>query len=267
MWGHKPRVTMLTFAPTLDTEQARLALDYYGIAYRERDHLVPWAMLMTRGHGGTGKVPLVYGRGVAASGPREIAAHYDSPLPEELKLVPTEAAAAAQFEADWALTNGTMSGGTAIFAYYHLLPERRLMAPIFAAPTSWPERLTMPLFYPLMRKMIAAQLKLSPEAAEAARGKILSSFDETDRRVADGRLYLNGDERMTLADIALAAAAAPLLLPKGFGTVLPTADQSPPELAQLMRSLAARPTARFVQRLYSEGVPKARARREAGAGG
>jgi glutathione S-transferase len=259
------KVTMLTFAPTLDTEQARLMLDYYGVDYREKDHLVPWAMLLTQLHGGNGKVPLVYGKGVAASGPMEIATHYDTSLPEPLKLVPTETAAATQFAADWALTNGTMSAGTAIYAYYYLLPEKKLMAPIFAAPTPWLQRVTMPLFYPLMRKMIAAQLKLSPERAEEARGRILASFDETDRRVADGRLYLNGDERMTLADIALAAAAAPLLLPKGFGTVLPTVEQSPAPMAELMRSLAQRPTARFVQRLYTEGFEKARARREAGA--
>ena len=62
-----PKVTMLTFAPTLDTEQARLMLDYYGVQYREKDHLVPWAMLLTQLHGGNGKVPLVYGKGVAAS--------------------------------------------------------------------------------------------------------------------------------------------------------------------------------------------------------
>ncbi len=147
--------------------------------------------------------------------------------PPEFRLIPAEQPLAGQVEADWQLYNGTMSAGTAIFAYYHLLPERKLMAPVFAAPTSWWERLIMPVFYPLMRKMIAAKLKLSPEAAEVAYGQILSSFAETDARVADGRLYLNGD-RMTLGDIALAAAAAPLILPQGYDTPMPTLEQMPP---------------------------------------
>jgi glutathione S-transferase len=256
----RPPVTMLTFAPTLDSEQVRMLLHYYRVPYREKDHLMPWAALLSSLHGGGGEVPVIYRGGVKLAGPRPIAGHYDQQVPQPLRLIPTETAQAQQFEADWALTNGKMSGGTAIFAYYHLLPERKLMAPIFAAPTSWIERASMPLFYPLMRKLIAGKLKLSPEAAEAARGKILSSFDEVDARVADGRLYLEGNERMTLADIALAAAAAPLLLPKGYGTAMPTLDQMPPAMADLMRSLADRPTAAFVRRFYAEGLEKARAR-------
>ena len=36
----RPAVKMITFAPTLDSEQARLLLSYYGLPYRERDHLI-----------------------------------------------------------------------------------------------------------------------------------------------------------------------------------------------------------------------------------
>ena len=250
---------MTTFAPTLDSEQARLLLHYYGIRYRERDHLVPFVLLAARLRAGATTVPAISGNGVKIAGPRPIAEHYDALVPPQFRLIPAEPPLAEQVEADWQLYNGTMSAGTAIFAYYHLLPERKLMAPIFAAPTSWPERLIMPVFYPVMRSLLARRLKLSPAAAEVAHGRILSSFADTDRRVADGRLYLNGD-RMTLGDIALAAAAAPLLLPNGFGTALPTLEQMPPALRTLMTELRARPTAAFVQRFYAEGLPEARAK-------
>ncbi|MEA3064718.1 MAG: glutathione S-transferase [Sphingomonadales bacterium] len=252
-------VTMTTFAPTLDSEQARLMLRYYGIRYRERDHLMPFVLLPAFLYGGGPDLPLIHGRGVKVAKPRPIAEHYDAGVPEPFRLIPAEPELARQFEADWQLYNGTMSAGTAIFAYYHLLPEQELMAPIFAEPTSWPERAIMPVFYPVMRSLIASRLKLSPEAAEVAHGQILSSFAETDRRVADGRLYLNG-ERMTLGDIALAAAAAPLLLPEGFGTRMPTLEQTPPPMRTLMTELAARPTAAFVRRFYAEGLPAARAK-------
>lgn len=261
----RPAVTMITFAPTLDSEQVRLMLDYYAIPYRERDHLVPFVLLAARLHGGGTTLPLVYGNGVKVEGTRPLGEHYDAAIPAEFRLIPAEAPLAQQFEADWQLYNGTMSAGTAIFSYYHLLPERKLMAPIFAAPTSWPERLIMPVFYPMMRSLIASRLKLSPEAAETAHGQILSSFAETDRRVADGRLYLNGD-RMTLGDIALAAAAAPLLLPQGFGTTLPALEQMPPPLRSLMTELRTCPTAAFVRRFYAEGLPAARARLAAARG-
>lgn len=255
----RPAVTMTTFAPTLDSEQARLLLSYYGIRYRERDHLMPFVLFPAWLHAGSTDVPVVYGKGVKLAKPRPIAEHYDATVPAEFRLIPAEQPLASQVEADWQLYNGTMSAGTAIFAYYHLLPERKLMAPVFAAPTAWWERLIMPVFYPLMRKMIAAKLKLSPEAAEVAYGRIQSSFAETDARVADGRLYLNGD-RMTLGDIALAAAAAPLILPEGYDTPMPRLEQMPEAMRTLGTELRARPTAAFVQRFYSEGLPAARAR-------
>src|SRR3954469_5690077 len=256
--GQAP-VTMVTFAPTLDSEQARMLLRYYGVPYCEHDHLVPFVLLPVKLHGGEGGVPFVYGHGVKVTSPQPIAQYYDQSVPDDYKLIPTDPAAAAQFQADWALYNGTMSGGTAIFAYYHLLPQGRLMAPIFAEPTSWFERLIMPVFYPIMRMLISKKLNLTPERAEAAHAKILSSFAETDKRVADGRLYLNGD-RMTLDDIALAAAAAPVLLPRGIGFKLPTLEQMPPPMRTLMEQLRGTPTAAFVQRFYSEGLPAAQAK-------
>ena len=53
--GHA--VTMITFAPTLDSEQARLLLAYYGIRYRERDHLMPFVLLPAWLHSGDTEVP------------------------------------------------------------------------------------------------------------------------------------------------------------------------------------------------------------------
>jgi glutathione S-transferase len=220
---------------------------------------MPFVLLPAYLYGGGLDIPLIHGNGVRVAKPRPIAEHYDGGVPEPFRLIPTEPPLAQQVEADWQLYNGTMSAGTAIFAYYHLLPERKLMEPIFAEPTSWPERAIMPVFYPVMRSLLASRLKLSPEAAEVAQGQILSSFAETDARVADGRLYLNG-ERMTLGDIALAAAAAPLLLPEGFGTRMPTLEQMPPPMRALMTELGTRPTAAFVRRFYAEGLPAARAK-------
>lgn len=266
MTNNNEAVTMTTFAPTLDSEQARLLLHYYGVSYRERDHLVPFVLLPTLLRTGGTDIPALSGKNVNVAKPRPIAEHYDALVPTEFRLIPAEPPLAQQFEADWLTYNGTMSAGTAIFAYYHLLPERKLMAPIFAEPTSWFERLIMPVYYPIMSALLSSRLKLSAEAAEAAHAKILSSFAETDQRVADGRLYLNGD-RMTLGDIALAAAAAPLLLPQGFGTKLPTLEQMPPALKTLMTELRTRPTAAFVQRFYAEGLPAARAKLAAATGG
>jgi hypothetical protein len=71
---------------------------------------------------------------------------------------------------------------------------------------------------------------------------------------------------MTLGDIALAAAAAPLLLPKGYDTPMPTLEQMPAAMRALNGELRDRPTAAFVERFYAEGLPAARARLAAAAG-
>lgn len=92
-------------------------------------------------------------------------------------------------------------------------------------------------------------LKLSAERAAAAEARIRATFDATDQRIADGRRYLDG-ERLTIADIAMCAAFAPLLLPRGYGALMPPIEATPPPLRELMEALRARPTAAFVQRRY-----------------
>src|SRR5580765_81495 len=104
-----PAVNMITFAPTLDSEQARLLLSYYGLTYRERDHLMPFVLLPAWIHAGSTEVPVVYGKGVKVAGPRPLAAYYDATVPAGLQLIPSEPPLARQFEADWLLYNGTMS--------------------------------------------------------------------------------------------------------------------------------------------------------------
>src|SRR4051812_448137 len=89
-------VTMTTFAPTLDSEQARLLLAYYGIRYRERDHLMPFVLLPALLHGGGTTIPLVYGKGVRTAGPRALAEHYDALVPAEHRLIPAEQPLAGQ---------------------------------------------------------------------------------------------------------------------------------------------------------------------------
>ncbi len=74
-------------------------------------------------------------------------------------------------------------------------------------------------------------------------------FDKTDARIRDGRSYLAGD-RLTLGDLALAAAAAPLLLPRGYGAPIPPLESMPPAYAKIVEEMRQHPTAAFVQRIY-----------------
>jgi glutathione S-transferase len=252
MSGAGVTATMLTFQPMIDSETARLVARHYGIAVTERDHLLVCASLRTLLRGGYGRIPLLVGQGFALTGPYPIAEHFDAALPAARRLIPTTPPLAAEVAADWARYNGAMGSDVAVVAYYRLLPQRALMQPIFAAPVPWLEARLLPLTYPILRGLITLALGLSADRAAAATLRIRAAFDATDRRIADGRRYLAG-ERLTIGDIALCAAAAPLLLPRGYGALMPPLAAMPPALRTLMEELRTRPTAAFVQRLYDSG--------------
>jgi glutathione S-transferase len=250
-------LTMLTFAPMVDSECSRLLLAHYGLAYDERDHLLPRAAALTFLRGGYGRVPLVYGKGVQFTGPRPIANHYDRGAAPELRLVPADAVLAQRVEADWHTYNGQLALDTAVFAYHHLLPLRELMSGIFAAPLAADEATSVRSAYGEQEMLLRVLLRPTAERAERALARIRAIFTQTDERIDDGRLFLCGD-RLTLGDLALASAAAPLVLPQGYGAKMPSAELMPSPLRRVVRELQARPTAAFVQRLYAEGFPKAR---------
>lgn len=253
MSGPATQATMLTFQPMIDSETTRLIIRYYGIEAVERDHLPISAVVRTFFHGGNGHIPLLYGKGFALTGPYPIAQHFDAVLPLDRRLIPAAPPLAGQVAADWQTYNGAMGTDVALFAYHHLLPDRALMQPIFGAPVPWLERTLLPLTYPLVRAFITFGLKLSAARATAAEAAIRETLDATDRRIADGRTYLVGD-RLTLSDIALCAAFAPLLLPRGYGALMPPIEATPPPLRALMEELRTRPTAAFIQRLYDSGI-------------
>lgn len=247
-----PPPTLLTFAPMVDSECSRLLLRYYGVGYRESDHLFGWVSVLTLFHGGYGQVPLLYRRGLRVTGPRAIAERLDADLPPARRLIPAKGPLATEVEAHWQTYNGGIGADAAVFAYHHLLPARQVMQPIFAAPVPRFQAKLLPVVYPLLRGLLALLLRLSATRAADALGRIRATFDKTDALIADGRLYLAGD-RLTLADIGLASASAPLLLPPGYGAKMPAPEEMPEPLRAAVAELRARPTGAFVKRLYAEG--------------
>jgi len=246
------RPKMLTFQPMVDSETTRLVCRYYGLDFEEHDHLFGWVSLLTLFHGGRGFIPLVYGQGFALTGPGAVAGHFDPTLPPERRLFPHDQPLADEVAADWKTYNGGMGHDVAVFAYFHLLPERALMAPIFAAPIPPLEAKLVPAVYGMLSSAFTRLLKLSPENAAQAADRMRATFDATDRRIADGRRYLCGD-RLTIGDIALCAASAPLLLPRGYGALMPPLEALPPTASAFAEELRAHPTCAFVQRLYDSG--------------
>ena len=240
---------LLTFAPMVDSETTRLLCRWYGINYVEADHLFGWVSILTLLHGGYGRVPLLYGKGLQLSGPRPVVDRYDPLAGPGRHLLPDWPDTAA-VDADWEAYNGPFAAAVAAFAYYHLLPSRALMAPIFAGPVPRAEASIAPAAYPLLRGLFTLLLGLSPAKAQAAGEHIRTVVAAIDRRLADGRPFLCGD-RLTLGDIALAGASAPLLQPTGYGAKMPPVDQMPPAIRSFIGELRGHETARYIERVYA----------------
>lgn len=245
--------TMLTFAPMIDSETCRLLLAHYGIAYREDDHLITIASLLAQIRSGATVLPLVTGPGTKVASPYALTQWGDAKVANPFKLIPADLA--SDVATDWQTYNGGMGAAVAIYAYYHLLPHREVLLPMFARPVPWWEGLALHLTYPLMRMLFTAKLKLTPEGAASAADNMLVLFDHTDKRIADGRPYLCGD-RLTLGDFALAGTTAPLLMPPGNHTGMPAPETLPEPVRTRCLELRQRPTAAFVDRLYREGFAR-----------
>ena len=97
---------------------------------------------------------------------------------------------------------------------------------------------------------LSLALQLTAANADAALAQIRTIADATERRIRDGRRFLLG-ERPTLGDVALAAAAAPVVLPPGNLSPIPALADMPPAFAAIVREMQARPLGAFVRGLYA----------------
>ena len=252
-----PSLCLVTFPPMINSEACRFLLAHYGVSYREEAHLFGWASVLALWHGWTLRIPLLYGKEYRLAGPEQITDHFEKHCRPEQRLVPAEKQISGEVARDWNRLNGTFGEAVAVFAYYHLLPHRDIMLEPFSRGMPAGEQSFLKNAYPLFAGLFRLLLRLNAQHANESLAIIRSTIDGIDRRLKGGRPYLLGD-RFTLADIALASAAAPVLLPQGFTADLPPLEQMPSEVALLIGELRQHETARLVARIYREHRPSPR---------
>ena len=244
-------LSLLTFAPMIDSETSRLLLAHYAISYQEEPHVFAWGSILALWRAFTVRVPVLYGQGLRLAGPRAIVDHFEQSCPVERKLIPARMPLGIQVDADWDLYNGELAAYTAVVAYFHLLPHRDIMMEPFFRGVPPAEKAVLGGTYAFQSALLTLLLQLSAPKAQDALTRIRMIFTKTDARLAGGRRYLAGDA-LTLSDLSLAAAAAPLLLPEGYRSPIPPLERMPPELTAIIAEMRQHETARFVQRIYAE---------------
>lgn len=240
---------LITFAPMIDSETWRLLLQHYGVAYQEEPHAFIWGSIVALLRAGSVQVPALYGAGSPLVGPDAAIARWDGEQPPGHALIPPDPVMKGVAQDDWALFHGELSTYTARFAYYHLLPHRDILIEPFTRGIPAREAALTRVIYPLQRGVLSLLLQLTADKAEAALGQIRVIFAGVDARVRDGRRFLQGD-RLTLGDLAFAAAVAPMTLPEGCRSPIPPLAQLPAAYGAVVREMRLRPAAKLVQSVY-----------------
>jgi glutathione S-transferase len=245
-----PAPTLITFPPSLDSELSRFLLSHYRIAHEERRHTLYFCFFVTMWRGYSPLFPMLAGESYKLDTVRKIVDHFDPRAPGDRKLLGS-GDDRKQIEADWPLFNDTLAFASAVFAYYHLLPHRRIMVQPLSDGTPPFEVSAVRAFYPAFSVLLRLLLRLTASRATSALDQARDVFAGVDQRLADGRRYLVGD-RFSLSDMAFAVAAAPLVLPEPYAERLPPLAEMPDVLGRAVSEMRARPAGQFAMRIYRD---------------
>ncbi len=230
-------------------EKARWALDRIGVAYVERPHVQAIHRFATRRAGGGLTAPvLVCSDGVLADS-SEILSWADTQSPRSCALYPESVDLAAEvrrLEDDF----DTRLGPHSRRWMYQQLRGRRDLALSYgcAGIPEW-ERMTLQLGYPVLIRIVAHVLDVTPATAIRSEDEVRAIFDSVGERLSDGRRYLCGDE-FTAADLTFSALAAPMLMPVGYGVQLPQPEELPQHAAEVVSEMRAHPAGRHALRMF-----------------
>ena len=249
--GESSEPFLVTLLPSTDCELGRWLLQHYGVNYREHPHAPVFHALALKWYGyGADDYPLLVTAAEPIPTVDKMLPYLDSRAPSARRLLPAQPELREQIITAGHEYRFGMGLGVVDWAYYHLLPHRRLTHAAFTSGVPWFEKLLVPIAYPLIRGIMTRALQLSPAKAEQGLAAVHAGFDRIDARLADGREFLYG-EHLSYADIAFAAAAAPMVLASGYEGHLPPFEALTAPMRRVISALRERPAGAFVHRMYA----------------
>jgi len=243
--------TLITIPISHYCEKARWALDWAGIAYRERPHLqvIHWIPVARAGGKKTAPV-LVWDDRVFADS-ADIVEEASAQAPPGRALFPDDPAAAAEVRALQRDFDEVLGPEGRRWMYFNLRGRRDIaIAYACTGVPAW-ERRGLPLVYPLAARIIDRYLNITPASAKESEVKVRAAFDSVAARLGDDRPYLCG-ELFSAADLTFASLAASLLMPPEYGVPLPQPDELPPAMAAKVQEFRAHPAGEHALKMFRE---------------
>jgi len=251
MTADAPDHALLTIPISHYCEKARWALDRAGLAYREIRHLQmfhwPFAWMWAR----TPMVPILRTPTRTIADSVAILHAIDETLPAARRLYPDDARLRQQVEALEVDFGDRLGVETRRWMYFEAFRHRGFDLSFMAAGAPALERAALPLVRLVARPVLRRRLDVTEQAVTDGRAVILETLDRVDGMLADGRRFLVGD-RFTAADLSFACMLAPCLLPRNYGSPLPTLVALPTAVAEAVDPLRDRPAFRFGARMFAE---------------
>jgi glutathione S-transferase len=231
-------------------EKARWAMDRLGIPFEEEGHAPAFHVRATAKAGGRSTPVLVTRAGIFKDS-TDILKYLDSFAPPGEELYPPDPALGREVDDLEECFDHDLGPSTRLWGYFHLLPRRDLMLPVFRAGVPEWQASTLVVVYPVVRFLMRRAMNITAPRAVEALERIGRIFDEVECRLSDGRSFLVG-ERFTAADLTFAVLSYPMVFPSECQSPGPSLEEAPAALLDVIRSFRARPGGAFVQRIFRD---------------
>src|SRR6201991_1116995 len=264
-------------APTLvcsstggSDEIIRWLLDRQDLLYRHKMHSPPFcSSAISRLNGATGpdQHPVLIRTDALLYGIDSIIDYIEGRSLPSNRLIPEDPAKKVEAMRLCNLFRHELEGKITRYVYTHLLPEPALARGLFTQGVSAAAKWRYRLGYSTIRKALYKDIGVTEDAKDSQgkdandRQRINEILDQVDLLLKDGRKYLTG-ATLSLADIAFAAIAAPLVLPEEFGGAICRINQVPAAWRTDVIGWRDRPSGQFILRLYQEDRPVMRSQKE-----